>query len=283
MPFNPLFWLLTIFSMLVSATTSASATRIISLAPSLTELVYSAGAGDKLVGAVNFSDHPHDALNLSKVGNYDALNIERIIELKPDLILAWASGNKPQDIARLQNMGFRVVVRDTQRLDDIPNIIEEIGQLTDRQRLAKKEADRLRKQLEELRSFYMSAVPVTVFYQVWHQPLITVNGEQFIGQAITLCGGINIFANQTALAPHVNLEAVIHADPTLILLGGTSEMQQAWRKNWLSMPFLTANKNQQIISLNADQYHRPTARLIDGLPHLCEIINQSRQIFNSTS
>lgn len=261
---------------LLSMPSLAQAERIISLAPSLTELVFSAGAGDKLVGAVSFSNYPAAANEINQVGHYDSLNLERIIELNPDLILAWASGNKPQDIARLQNMGFRVLVRDTQQLDDIPNLIEEIGRLTDQTDTARTEAERLRQQLNYLRAQYQDKSPVKVFYQVWNQPLITVNGEQFIGQAMALCGGINVFADQMALAPHVSREAVINANPDLILLGGMGEVQQAWLRSWQDLTFLTAQQTNQIFMLNADQYQRPTARLIDGLADLCRLIDQTR-------
>jgi len=255
--------------------------RIISLAPSLTELVFSAGAGDKLVGVVSYSDYPIKAKTISSVGRFDGLNIERIIELKPDLILAWKSGNKPQDITRLQRMGFTVLVRDTQHLDDIPSLIEEIGRLTNLTNTAHTEAERLRQQLKQLRAQYKNVTPISVFYQVWHQPIITVNAKQFMGQAISLCGGVNIFATQNALAPHVSLEAVIDANPQLILLGGLGEMQQAWLKNWQTKPFLNAQQNQQIISLNADHYHRPTGRLIDNLPFLCNVIDQARSAYQA--
>ena len=274
---NPLkAWVFSLLILASSASLAQPVERIISLAPSLTELVFSAGAGDKLVGVVSFSDYPPEALNRAHVGSYNALNLERIIELNPDLILAWASGNKPQDIARLQNMGFRVLVRDTQQLDDIPSLIEEIGKLTDQTDTARAEAERLRQQLRFLRAQYQDKSPVKVFYQVWNQPLVTVNGEQFIGQAMALCGGINVFADQTALAPHVSREAVINANPDMILLGGMGEVQQTWLTSWQTLTFLTAQQNGQIITLNADQYQRPTARLIDGLADLCRLIDQAR-------
>jgi iron complex transport system substrate-binding protein len=274
------FWLiisLSLFSQTLQAQTIEPAQRIISLAPGLTELVYSAGAGAQLVGVVNYSDYPAEALNKANVGDYNALNLERIIELNPDLILAWASGNKPQDIARLQNMGFKVLVRDTQKLADIPKLIAEIGCLTGNSHTANAEAQRLSDQLTQLSQDYQHASPIRVFYQVWHQPLITVNGEQFIGQAIRLCGGVNIFADQAALAPQVSREAVIKANPDLILLGGMGDMQQAWLRHWQAVPFLQATQNQHLFSLNADQYQRPTARLIDGLAPLCQLIDQVRQ------
>ncbi|WP_232504012.1 cobalamin-binding protein [Thiomicrospira microaerophila] len=278
--FQRRFWLiisLALFSQTLQAQPIETAQRIISLAPSLTELVYSAGAGAQLVGVVHYSDYPEDALNKPRIGRYNALNFERIIELNPDLILAWASGNKPQDIARLQHMGFKVLVRDTQKLADIPRLIAEIGHLTGNSYTANAEAQRLKDQLSQLSQDYQHASPIRVFYQVWHQPLITVNGEQFIGQAIRLCGGVNIFADQAALAPQVSREAVIKANPNLILLGGMGDMQQAWLGHWQAIPFLQASQNQHITSLNADQYQRPTARLIDGLASLCQLIDQVRQ------
>ena len=255
---------------------TAPAQTIISLAPSLTELAYSAGAGDKLVGAVNFSDYPPAALTLPIVGSYNAINFEAILQLKPDLILAWKSGNRPQDLDRLQRLGLNLLIRDTQKLDDIPNLIEEIGQRAGTQTQAKIEAQRLRDQLNALRLQYAKSQPVTVFYQVWHQPLITVNGEQFISQALEVCGGKNIFADLDALAPHVNREAVIAENPDVILLGGLSHVQQQWLNDWQKIPLLNAIQNQHIYPLNADQYQRPTARLIDGMDALCHLLANVR-------
>jgi len=252
-------------------------TRIISLAPSLTELIYSAGAGDYLVGAVSYSDYPPEAQRITRVGDFNALNIERIIELKPDLIISWHSGTSARDIQRLKQLDLPLLIRETQQLDDIPALIAEIGQLTGQQDTANNEADRLRSQLNTLGQKYEHASAVSVFYQVWHQPLITVNGEQFMGQAMALCGGVNIFADQTTLAPHVSREAVIKANPDVILLGGQPAMHQAWLKQWQALTFLTASQKQHIYLLDSDQYQRPTARLIDGLNTLCQLINQARQ------
>lgn len=258
-------------------TTEPPVTRIISLAPSLTELIYAAGAGDYLVGAVSYSDYPPEAQRVARVGDFNAINIERIIELKPDLILTWQSGTSARDIQRLEQLGLPVLIRETQYLDDIPKLIAEIGQLTGQQDTANTEAERLRSQLNTLRQNYQNASAVSVFYQVWHQPLITVNGAQFMGQAIALCGGENIFADQTALAPHVSREAVINANPDVILLGGKSANQQAWLTQWQTLSFLTASQNQHIFLLDSDQYQRPTPRFIDGLNTLCQLIDQARQ------
>ena len=256
---------------------SPSAKRIISLAPSLTELVYSAGAGDQLVGVVNYSDYPKAALSLPIVGSYNAINFEKILQLKPDLVLAWESGNRPQDLDRLKRLGLNLLIRDSQQLDQIPELIEEIGRYAHTQSQANAEAQRLRQQLADLRNHYAESATVTVFYQVWHQPLMTVNGEQFISQAINVCGGKNVFGDLKALAPHVNREAVFAQDPDVILLGGLSDVQQAWLEAWQKMPQLKAVRTNQIHPLNADHLQRPTARLIDALPALCQRIDTVRQ------
>lgn len=253
-----------------------AAKRIISLAPSLTELVYSAGAGDQLVGVVNYSDYPEAALSVPIVGSYNALNFEVIMQLKPDLVLAWQSGNRPQDLDRLKRLGLNLLIRDTQHLDDIANLIEEIGRLSQQTQTASAEANRLRQQLNQLRTRYQDAPKVRVFYQVWHQPTITINGEQFISQAIEVCGGQNVFADLSALAPHVNREAVIQKNPDMILLGGLDHVQQKWLKDWQKIPQLQAVQNDHIYTLNADHFQRPTARLIDALDNLCQLMDQAR-------
>lgn len=259
-----------------AAQAEPAAKRIVSLAPSLTELVYSAGAGDQLVGVVNYSDYPEAALSVPIVGSYNALNFEVIMQLKPDLVLAWQSGNRPQDLDRLKRLGLNLLIRDTQRLDDIPNLIEEIGRMSQQTQTATTEANRLRQQLEQLRKRYQNAAKVSVFYQVWHQPTITINGEQFISQAIEVCGGRNVFADLSALAPHVNREAVIQKNPDMILLGGLDHVQQKWLQDWQKIPQLQAVQNGHIYTLNADHFQRPTARLIDALDNLCQLMDQAR-------
>ena len=283
MRFKALFIVSLIFCTPLQANTSDAAQRIVSLAPSLTELAYSAGAGDKLVGVVNFSDYPPAALSIANVGSYNAINLERIIELKPDLILAWQSGNAPNSLARLRKMGFSILVRDTQRLEDIPQLIEEIGEFTATQTAAQAEAARLRHILQQLQQNYANRSKVRVFYQVWNQPLITIGGPQFISQALALCGAENIFSDLETLAPHVSIEAVIQRDPDLILLGGLSPVQQQWLNEWRAIPHLKAINQDLIYPFNADHFQRPTARLIDALDTLCNQIDQARKKLNLQS
>jgi iron complex transport system substrate-binding protein len=261
-----------------TAQTKPAAQRIISLAPSLTELAYSAGAGDKLVGVVSFSDYPPAALQLANVGSYNALNLERIIELSPDLILAWRSGNPSASLQHLEKTGIQLLIRDSQTLAEIADIIEEIGERAGTPKPARVEAQRLRDKLTQLRQANQGKARVRVFYQVWNQPLITLGGPQFISEALAVCGADNVFAKLDTLAPHVSLEAVIAENPDAILLGGLGEVQQQWLTDWQQVTHLPAIQNRQIYPLNTDHYQRPTARLIDALPELCAIIDQIRAL-----
>lgn len=259
-----------------SAFAEHPAQRIVSLAPSLTELAYSAGAGHLLVGAVSYSNYPKQALNLPKVGNHNGINFERLIALNPDLILVWQSGNRPQDIKRLKELGFHLLIRDTQNLSDIPNLISEIGQKAGTLQQANKEASRIKHILQHTQQTYQNKQKISVFYQIWDRPLITIGQNQFISQAIGLCGGNNIFNDVSQLAPQVSVEEVLKRNPQVMLLGGQKHKQTQWQQHWQRFPNLAANQHQQIHQLNADLFQRPTARLINALPDLCQTIHQAR-------
>lgn len=257
-------------------TSSVDYQRIISLSPHITELLFSAGAGHKLVGRVAFSDYPPQVTEIESVGTAAAISIERIIQLQPDLIIAWQSGTRPQDVERLSQLGFNVIFSEPRKLAEIPQEIRRFGTLFHTSAHAESQALRLENLIDTLRQRYASSLPVRAFYQIWNNPLMTVNEQQFISQAMQLCGAHNIFADMPVLAGEVNMESVVDRDPQIILLGGEAAMQNQWREAWQKWHSLTAVKNQQIYTLNADFFHRPTARLIEALPHLCEKIQQAR-------
>ncbi|WP_084205714.1 cobalamin-binding protein [Thiomicrorhabdus chilensis] len=257
-------------------TSRADYQRIISLSPHITELLFSAGAGDKLIGRVAFSDYPPQVSDIANVGTAAALSIERIIQLQPDLIIAWQSGTRPQDVERLNQLGFHVIFSEPRKLSEIPQEIRRFGTLFNSADHAEIQALKLEKLIETLRQRYTSSLPVRAFYQIWNDPLMTVNQQQFISQAMQLCGARNIFADLPLLAGEVNMESVLQRDPQIILLGGEEAMQKQWQQEWQKWHSLTAVKNQQIYTLNADFFHRATARLIEALPQLCENIQQAR-------
>ncbi len=243
--------------------------RIVSLAPHLTEMIFSAGAGDLLVGVVSYSDFPELAKSIHNIGQYSAINIEEIIKLNPSLIIAWKSGDTAKELNKLEQLGFKVWLTEVENLSDIPKQIKQIGQKTNRTTIANKEAEKLTRILDALANKKHKKAPKTVFYQVWQKPLYTVGKNQFITQAIELCGAINVFGHLSLPAPKVSVEAVIKHNPDVILLGGRKQLQASWQEKWQEYPSLSAVKNEHIIKMEDSVYQRPTARFIKAIPALC--------------
>jgi iron complex transport system substrate-binding protein len=275
---------LVFFSLSLSLAQAKPVERIVALAPHLAEMAYSAGVGEKLVGVVAFSDYPPPVKQLPIVGNYNAIHYEAILRLKPDLILVWQGGNRLQDIERLKQLGFNVFASHPENLEDIPKEIERLGEAAGNPSTARKTADRLRQLLQQLKSRHQNARPVTAFYEIWHQPLMTVNGRSFISQALAVCKAQNIFADLKPIAGQVSVEAVLQRNPDVILLGGDAKLQPEWKRAWQAYPSLKAVKQNHIFSLNADHFQRPTARLIQALPGLCQKIDAVRlEAFKSSA
>jgi iron complex transport system substrate-binding protein len=244
------------------------AQRIITLAPHTTELTFAAGAESKLVGVVNYSDYPEAAKQLPRIGDATQLDRERILTLQPDLVIAWDSGNRPTDLEWLEKQGIPVYRSQPYRLEQIARNIEQIGKLTGNQNIAAKAASRFRQRHEALRSRYRRQETLTVFYQIWPQPLMTVNSDHIISQVLRLCGGENIFPELPTLAAQVNREAVILADPQVIVASsndGTMQPLQQWQR-W---PSMQAVKNGHLFWVEADLIHRATPRILDGAEKIC--------------
>lgn len=252
------------------------AERIVSLAPHATEMLFAAGAGDRVVGAVEHSDYPPLAQKLPRVGRYESLDLETIVALKPDLVVAWHSGNPPHQVNRLKELGLAVFISEPRRLEDIPSTLERLGILAGTERTAGTAAAAFRTELTRLREHYGGRRPVSVFYEVWNRPLMTVNGEQIISQVITLCGGRNIFADLPTLAPQVDREAVLAADPEAIVGGGMGEMRPEWLDEWRAWPQLQAVRLGNLFFVPPDFIQRPTPRILEGARLLCDQLDQAR-------
>ena len=252
------------------------AQRIVSLAPHLSELLFAAGAGAKLVGTVAHSDYPEQARKLPVVGDSASLDIERILALKPDVVLAWLSGNPPGEISKLEQLGIRVLVTEPRSLGRIAEQIVLFGRLAGTEQAADAAAAQFRRDVEVLRRAYQGRRKVSVFYQVWHEPLMTVNGNQVISEVIALCGGENIFAGSNVLVPNVSLEAVLAADPEVIVTG--SEQSAAQDLNdWRQWRQLRAVRNGDLLAIPPDDISRPTPRLLNGARRLCAQLDHVRQ------
>ncbi len=255
-----------------------AAERIVSLAPHLTENLFAAGAGSKLVGTVQSSDYPPAAKRIPRVGGHTGLDLESIVTLDPDLVVAWASGNRRDEIGRLRRLGFTVYISEPRHLDDIPNEIEKLGKLAGSMPAARPSATHLRNHLRQLRRRYSSLRPVRVFYQLWHQPLMTINGEQIISRALALCGGRNIFAGLPALAPSVTVEAVLAADPEVIIASAPDGRRfRQWTREWRRWRQLTAVERNNIFSIAPDLLQRQGGRMLQGTALLCEAIAEARR------
>lgn len=256
---------------------AAPARRIVSLAPHLTELLFAAGAGSRVAGNVEFSDYPPAAAALPRVGGSSRLDLEAIVALKPDLVLGWESGNAPAAVARLRSMGLTVFISETHRIEDIAGELERIGKLAGTETLAGAAAMAFRQRHARLAARYSGRPPVAVFYQIWKQPLMTVNREQIISDAIRLCGGRNVFAQLPTLAPTVTVEAVIAANPEAIVASGMDESRPEWLDDWRRWSTLVAVARDNLYFVPPELIQRHTPRILDGAEMLCGQLEAARR------
>jgi iron complex transport system substrate-binding protein len=252
------------------------ARRIVSLAPHVTETLFAAGAGERLVGAVDYSDYPEAAKKLPRVGGYSKLDLEAIAELKPDLVIGWASGNAPAHIEKIRALGIPVYLSQPERIDDVAANLERYGELAGTQIVARAAAAVYRSRLQGLKENYGTRPKVRTFYQIWKQPLMTVGGGQVIGDAIRLCGGENVFAALKPLAPKVTVEAVIAANPEAIVASGMGEARPEWLDDWRQWQTMMAAKRDNLFFIPPDLIQRHTPRLVEGTERLCAHLETAR-------
>jgi len=259
-----------------SLSLSRPATRIVTLAPDLTELVFDAGAGDALVGVSAYSDYPAAARRLPRIGDAFRFDLERIVALRPDLILAWRGGTSVPMIARLRALKLPVLVIGTRTFNDIAANLELIGRASGHERQARDAAQAFLAGLQKLRSTYSNGRPVRVFYEISNQPLYTVGGRQVISRMIDLCGGHNIYHALKPLAAAVSLETTLARDPQAIVTGGdpgAGARLRAWRR-W---PELSAVKTGSLFSIDGDLLARATSRMLEGGQELCRDLAVTRK------
>ena len=252
------------------------ARRIVSLAPHVTEMLFAAGAGQWIVGAVSFSDYPPQAEQIPRVGSYNAMDLEAIIAKQPDLVVAWGSGNPARIIDKLKQLGVNVYITEPQRLALIPDDIERLGRLTGQAETAAAAARQFRQRLRQLEENRPTGVPVRVFYQIWDRPLMTIGGQQMISEVLSLCGGRNIFADLNGLAPQIDLESVLAANPEAIIFATAQDRVLQWRQSWLRWPQLEAVRRDNVFALNPDLLHRHGPRIIEGAEALCQVLDEVR-------
>ncbi|MDR6374531.1 cobalamin-binding protein [Paraburkholderia caledonica] len=261
-------------------TLPAPAQRVVSLAPHVTELLYAAGGGAKIVGAVSYSDYPPQAQQLPRVGDNKSLDLERIVALKPDLIVVWRHGNAQRQLDRLRELHIPLFFSEPHHLDDVAVSLTKLGELLGTSPTADAAAAAYRRDIARLRAQYADRPAVSVFYQVWDQPLMTLNGEHMVSDVIELCGGRNVFAKLQPLVPTVSTEAVLAANPQAIVTAApgatkpdtTLPQLGAWR----AWPRLSAVANNNLFSIDGDLINRPAPRIALGAKQMCEDLDLAR-------
>jgi iron complex transport system substrate-binding protein len=262
----------------------AAPQRVITLAPNLTEFVYAVGAGDTLVGTMDTSNWPEAARRVPRIGDYQRLDVERIVALKPDLVLVWYHGNQGREIGQLEAAGLRLFYLEPRRIDDVPRSLERIGALLGHPAQGQARAAALRGELAALRESHAGAPPVSVFFQVWAQPLMTLNGEHLTSDVLAQCGGRNVFAALPALAPQISVESVIAADPEAIFTTGEApsgayqrDPQRAAFAQWQSFPRLTAVRRRWMFIVPGDVVTRQGPRIVEGVRAVCAALDEVRR------
>jgi iron complex transport system substrate-binding protein len=256
----------------------APAQRIVSLAPHVTELLFAAGAGDRIVGTTEFSDYPAPAKAIPRVSSSSMLDLERVLTLKPDVIVVWSHGTPQAQLDRLRALGLRLFHIDARHLGDIPRELEALGQLAGTEAVATKAAGAFASRLGALRQRWANERAVTVFWQVWSRPLLTINGDHIFTDAIELCGGRNVFAQLKALVPTVSMESVIDADPDAMVTTTSDAASDGsdGLENWRALKSLRVTRERNFVVLEAETIHRASPRILDGVANLCEKLHSVR-------
>jgi iron complex transport system substrate-binding protein len=255
---------------------AAPARRVVSLAPHLTELMYAAGAGERLVGAFAYSDYPPEAKKLPRVGSEAQIDLEAVVALRPDLVVAWPQSGSTRAVERIAALGIPVFRSEPRELDDIARTMETLGRLTGSEAAAAAAARAFRARSARIARAHASRPKVRVFYQVWDRPLITVNGDHVISKVMRLCGGENVMADLPALAPEIDRERVLRADPEAIVASGADGARPPWLDDWRAFPGLAAVRGGNLYAIQPELLQRHTPRLLDGADELCRILQAVR-------
>ncbi len=252
------------------------AQRIVSLAPHVTEILFAAGAGERVVGVVAYSDFPPAARALPQVGGYTQIDLEAVVALRPDLVIGWRSGNRDAHLARLQALGIPVFLNEPRSLDDVARSLEQFGVLAGSEDTARAAATAFRARHAALAARHAGQPAVSTFYQIWDRPLMTINDAHLIADVIRLCGGRNVFGGLSQLAPTIGVEAVLAANPEAIVASGMGDARPEWLDQWARWPQLEATRRGNLFFIPPDLIQRHTPRILDGAERLCGQLETAR-------
>jgi len=264
--------------------------RVITLAPHLTELLFAVGAGGSLVGADRFSDAPPEVRGVERVGDANRIDVERVLRLKPDLVLAWHRGATARQIGQLEAAGIPVLFLDPQSVEAVADALDRLGQWVGKPEAGRARAAALRSEWAALRRQSAGQPTVRVFYQLWNTPPMTVNNKHFIDDVIRGCGGRNVFADLAPLVPTVSMESVLAKDPEVVFTArerGPAQQahQLVWERDprapefivWQDYRKSTAVKRRWMFTLDGDLISRQGPRLLDAARSICQALALVRE------
>jgi iron complex transport system substrate-binding protein len=261
----------------VEVVLAGPATRIVALAPHLAEIAFAAGAGAKVVGVSAYTDFPEAAARLPVISDATHVDFEALAVLKPDLVLAWRSGSRARDVAQIEARGFRVFSTEAGALEDVPRLVRVVGQLAGTSAQADPQAAEIQARLDALRSRHAGRPAVRVFYEIWHEPLMTVNGRHLVSGMLALCGGANVFADAQPLTPVISREQVLAADPDAILLSAPPEQARATAESWRKFKTLRAVQHGQLHAMDPALLNRMGPRVVEGAEAICGTLELARK------
>jgi iron complex transport system substrate-binding protein len=261
-------------ALLACVAEAAPARRIVSLAPNITELLYTAGAGNRIIAVVEFSDFPHAAKKLPRIGDAFRVDYERVIALEPDLVIAWQDGTPPAMIEELKRLHQPVRTLRIAGLDDVAAALRELGAWAGTAAVADREAEKYLARLAAFRARQQSHAPLKVFFEISQTPLYTVNDRHPISEIIRLCGGANVFADLSQLAPAVGIESVLARNPDVILVADDEPAALQYWRRWQQ---LTAVREQNLYAVSSDRISRTTVRILEGAQQVCDQLDDARR------
>ncbi len=252
------------------------ARRIVSLAPGATEMLFAAGAGSQLIATVAYADQPQAARRVPRIGDSSAIDLERLLLLKPDVVVFWPGGNNPAQIAQLRKLGFPLYGQQVNRLGELGTSLRRLGLLAGTQAVAEQRAAELEGELAQLRMRYSQRAPLRALLETWNQPLYTVGGEHLMSDALVLCGAVNVFADLPQLSPAVQPEAVIARDPDLIIAAAPPGTGAQWLQAWRKFPSLKAVRSGNLLDFQDQALSRLGPSVVAATAGLCAQIDAAR-------
>ncbi|WP_338366510.1 cobalamin-binding protein [uncultured Pseudoalteromonas sp.] len=260
-----------------SDTTTQDKLRVVALAPHIVENLFAIGAGSNIVGTVDYADYPIEAKSIERIGGYHGISLEKLLALKPDLVIAWKSGNQSEDLEQIKRLGIEVHLSNPTTINALAKELTKLGQLTGYVEQSQQVAEAFTNKLTAIKRRYQNKQQLSGFYQLWAEPMMTVNNNTWINQLIEICQVSNVFAHNPTDYPQISIENVVIKKPQIIIIPDEHAEQPQAKINWQKWPEVPAVKHNQFIRVDADLLHRFTPRMLDGLADMCDKIDASRK------